>query len=153
MRTAMETSTSSSSSPWWSLRYRIFHRKNVWSHCKWRAGYKCLVPIYVYSQKWNCVDLLFPKHNLNYNVLTPNFHIHVHICERFIYIFPGSVCLFCCSQNADRSRVYIYRSQIHECRDWEQGHAVSFLGIHKSVYSLDSFLVCVCLDNSPGHSG
>ncbi len=37
-----------------------------------------------------------------------------------IYIFPGSVCLFCCK-----------RSQIHECRNWEWGSVVSFLGIHK----------------------
>jgi hypothetical protein len=47
-------------------------------------------PIYV----WNCAALLFPKQN--YNVLYPNSFAKISIWE--IYIFPGSVCLFCCSQ-------------------------------------------------------
>ncbi len=49
-----------------------------------------------------------------------------------IYIFPGL---------ADRSWEYINR-WIHECRNWERGRAVSFLGIHKSVfwYKDDFFL-------------
>ncbi len=37
---------------------------------------------------------------------------------------------------ADRSREYINRLQIHECRNWERGSAVSFLGIHKSGSSI-----------------
>jgi hypothetical protein len=32
----------------------------------------------------------------------------------------------------DRWWVYINRSQIHECGNWERGRTVSFLGIHKS---------------------
>jgi hypothetical protein len=28
--------------------------------------------------------------------------------------------------------MYIIRSQIHECENWERDRAVSFLGIHKS---------------------
>jgi hypothetical protein len=31
---------------------------------------------------------------------------------------------------ADRSGEYINRSQIHECRNWERGRAVSFLVEH-----------------------
>ncbi len=54
----------------------------------------------------------FPKQN--YNVLSPNFHIHVRICERFIY-----------SED---------RSQIHERRNWERYRAASFLGIYKSAF-------------------
>ncbi len=52
-----------------------------------------------------------------------------------IYIFPGLVCLFRCSQigtEADQSWEYINRSQIHECSNWEC--ADSFLGIHKSDF-------------------
>jgi hypothetical protein len=41
-----------------------------------RIQYKCLVLIYVFS-KINCVASLLPKQN--YNVLSPNFHIHVSV--------------------------------------------------------------------------
>jgi hypothetical protein len=69
-----------------------------------------------------------------------------------IYIFPGSVCLFCCSQIV-RPTLGIYESltdTVHKCRNGEQGRAVLFLGIHKSDFRysaakmntfLSSFLV------------
>jgi hypothetical protein len=60
----------------------------------------------IYSQKWNCAASLFPKQN--YNVLSPNFLIHVSVTD------PGNIWL-----------TYI------ESRNWEQGRAVLFLGIHK----------------------
>jgi hypothetical protein len=46
-----------------------------------------------------------------------------------IYIFPGLTCLFCCSQ-IGRPILEIYKLliDIHECRNWERGRAVSFLG-------------------------
>ncbi len=37
---------------------------------------------FIYSQKWNCAASLFPKQN--YNVLSPNFHIHVFVS--YVYI-------------------------------------------------------------------
>jgi hypothetical protein len=59
------------------------------------------------------VASLFPKQN--YNALYPNFHIHVSVNP----------------------------SQTNEGRNWEQGYAVSFLGIHKSDfrYSMLSLLM------------
>ncbi len=36
----------------------------------------------MYSQKWNCSALLFPKQN--YNVLFPNFHIHVSVSDLYL---------------------------------------------------------------------
>ncbi len=83
----------------------------------------------IYSQKWNCRALLFPKQK--YNVLSPNFYIHVSVSN---YIYTGSVCLFCCSQIGLPIWKYINRSQKHECRNWERGRAVLFLGIHKSDF-------------------
>ncbi len=47
------------------------------------------------------------------------------------YIFPGLVCLFAAAKCVDRSWEYKNRSQIHECRNWEWGRAISYLGIHK----------------------
>ncbi len=67
----------------------------------------------MYSQKSNCATL-FPV-SIFKNMWT-------------IYIFPGSVHLFCCSQ-IGRPILGIYkdRSQIYECRNWDWGLAVFFL--------------------------
>ncbi len=103
----------------------------------------------MYSQKLNCTAWLFPKQN--YNVLSP---ISTLMClwEIYMYKFPGSVCLFCCSQiGIPILGIYsINRSQTHECRNWEKGRcAVSFMRIHKSdfLYSAHSWrdlLLCAC---------
>ncbi len=50
-----------------------------------------------------------------------------------IYICSGLVCLFC-GRRKGRPIPYINRSQTHECRNWERGRTVSFLGIHKLDY-------------------
>jgi hypothetical protein len=50
---------------------------------------------------------------------------------RDIYIFPQSVCLFAAANYVDQSWEYINRSQTHECRNWDCGRAIPFLGIHK----------------------
>jgi hypothetical protein len=52
-----------------------------------------------------------------------------------IYIFPWSVCLFCCRKiEGPRTWEYIDRSQTHECGNWDWGNAIPFLGIHKSKF-------------------
>ncbi len=48
-----------------------------------------------------------------------------------IYIFPRSVCLFCCRKYVDRSSDYINRSQTNECGNWDWGRAIPRKGIHK----------------------
>ncbi len=55
-----------------------------------RIQYKCLGPFNVFPE----MKLLFPKQNNN--VLSQ--FLHSYICERFIYIFPGPFCLFCCRE-------------------------------------------------------
>ena len=92
----------------------------------------------MYSQKWNCAASLFPKRN--YNVLSPNSYTHISV--RDLYIFPriGSV-YFAAAQYVDRSCEYINRSQTHECRNWERGRAVSFLGIFVSTIGYSVFAV------------
>ncbi len=59
-----------------------------------------------------------------------------------IYVFPGSVCLLCCSQYVERSWEYINRTQTHECRNWDWGRGIPFLGIHK--FDFPYSVVCVC---------
>ncbi len=53
------------------------------------------------------------------------------MCLWAIFIFPGPVCLFCCRKFVDRSWEYIKRSKTLECGNWDWGHAIPFLGIHK----------------------
>jgi hypothetical protein len=84
----------------------------------------------MYSQHWNCAASLFPKQN--YNVLSPNFHIRVSVSD--LYIFQDQSTYFSAAKEADWSWEYINCWQVHECRNWERGHAVSFLGIHKSDF-------------------
>jgi hypothetical protein len=52
-----------------------------------------------------------------------------------IYIFPRSVCLFCC-RKIGGPIVGIYKSltQISECGNWDWGRAVSFLGVLKLYF-------------------
>jgi hypothetical protein len=66
-----------------------------------------------------------------------------------IYIFPGSVCLFCWAKDVDQSWEYIIRWQTHECENWDWGRAqfsekeyineifvaVNFLRINRSRYT------------------
>jgi hypothetical protein len=64
--------------------------------------------------------------------LIPNSYIHVFVCDFYIYM----------QQNRwTRLWEYINRSQIHECGSWEQGRAVSFLGIHKSDLVCSAYLL------------
>ncbi len=77
-----------------------------------RIQYKCLVPIYV------CI----PRND----TVIPSSSTLIYLWE--IYIFPGSVCLFCCR---DRSLEYINQSKTHECGNWHWGHAIPRKGIHE----------------------
>jgi hypothetical protein len=83
----------------------------------------------MYSQKWNCTV----------HTLFPNSYILVSVSD---LLFPGSVCLFGCSKQADQSWEYINRSQLHKCGNWETEYynfvleimrpRRFILGIHKS---------------------
>ncbi len=61
---------------------------------------------------------------------------HSCVCERFIYIFPRSVCLFCHWKifGPIQSWEFMNRSQTHECGYCDWGRAIPFLGIYKWVF-------------------
>ncbi len=86
---------------------------------------------FMYSQKWNCAASLFPKQN--YNVCLP---ISTFMYLWAIYIFPGSVCLYLLQPNRPTDPGNMKCSQIHKCRNWEWGCAVSFMGINKIGFSV-----------------
>ncbi len=126
---------------WW-LSLRRWCRWYRWAAltANERAGEiqnKCLVPIYVFTE----IKLrasLFPKQN--YNVLSPNF---TFMYLWAINIFPGSVCLFCCSQ-IGRPILGIYKS-LTETWMKELGRRLcSFIsvGIHKSDFRYSAYRHC-----------
>jgi hypothetical protein len=55
--------------------------------------------------------------------LVPNSYINVSVSDLYITTIGLP---FLLQQNK-----WTNRSQMHECRTWERGRAVSFLGIHK----------------------
>ncbi len=62
-----------------------------------------------YSQKRNCAGTVL---------------ISTFMCLWAIYIFPPSICQFCCRKYVDRSWEYKNRSQTHECGNWDWSWAV-----------------------------
>ena len=72
------------------------------------------------------------------NVLSPINYVnwiefpHSCICLRFIYSHDRSTYFPACSRIGRPVVGYINRSPKHECRNWEHGRAVSFMGIFVS---------------------
>jgi hypothetical protein len=99
-------------------------------HWKWRAGEN---PIWM-SGSLLCVPrnkIARPRYfyvKQNYNVLSPNFHIQVSVSNWYIPRIGLP------QQNRQTDTRNINRAHIHECRNWEWGSTVSFLGIHKSDF-------------------
>ncbi len=75
---------------------------------------------------------IFPEKKLCYQSQI----LHSYMFLWAIYIFPQSVCLFCCRKiGGPILEIYaVDRSQTHECRNWDWGRAIPFLGIHKSKF-------------------
>ncbi len=72
-----------------------------------------------------------------------SFHIHVSLT---IYIFPESVCLFCCRKYVNRSWEDINRSQTHECGNWDWGRAIPRKRIYKWYFRCSVWVkFCYCL--------
>ncbi len=93
-------------------------------------GCVCTVPKIrdKYSQKWNCAA---------------SFPISTFMYLWAIYIFHDRSIYFAVLRlKTDRGNIHINRSQIHECRNWEKGRAVSFLGIFGSNFRDSAFALC-----------
>ncbi len=99
-----------------------------------RIQYKCLVPIYVFPEMKPCVQ---PRYFQNRIKKKKMFCLPIPtlIFLWEIDIFPGSVCLFVCSQICGPILgifKFLTDSQTHEWwRNWDWDRAIHFLGIHK----------------------
>jgi hypothetical protein len=82
-------------------------------------------------------DLCIPRNETarpqNYYVLSSNFHIHASVSYLYISRIGLPILLQPNSQNVPGNTVYNC-SQVNECRNWERGRTVSFLGIHKPYF-------------------
>ncbi len=74
-------------------------------HCK-RIQYKCLVPIYVFPE----IETVLPRYLQNIIIMFC-LPVSAFMYLWMIYIFPGSVCLFCFMQ-IGRPILGIYKSLI-----------------------------------------
>jgi hypothetical protein len=81
--------------------------------------------------------------------LVSNFYIHVSVSDLYIPKI-GPQTQFC-KIGGPTMGIYLNCSQIHECRNWERGSAVSFLGIFGSHF-LYSELSVLCTVYSTDHS-
>jgi hypothetical protein len=96
----------------WRAAVRIQYTVNVW----FRFMYEAVLPCYFQNR---IIMFCLP--------ISTFMYLRATIC-----VFPGLVCLFCCSQ-IGQLILGIYKSLTDtncKCRNWEQGCAVSFLGIH-----------------------
>ncbi len=79
-----------------------------------------------------CLDETLQPPYFQNRIIMFSLPIPTHIYLWKIYIFSGSVCLFCCLQICGPILgIYINHSQTHECGNWDWGCAISRKGIHK----------------------
>jgi hypothetical protein len=88
-----------------------------------RIQYKCLVPIYEFTE----IKLLFSKQFLMFCLPVP---IHSYICDIFIY-FKDLSAYSPAGKYVDQSWEYINCSQTHECGNWDSGRTIPGKEINK----------------------
>jgi hypothetical protein len=81
-------------------------------------------------------DLCIPEKKLR-GLSLYNFHIHVSVSDLYIPTIGPPIFL----QQNTRSWEYINRLPKHECRNWERGRTVLFLGIFVSNFRYSVFAV------------
>ncbi len=65
-----------------------------------------------------------------------------HTSVNDLYISQDRYIYFAAAKQADRSWESVNRSQLYECRNWDWGRAVSFLGLFFSYFQYSIFAVC-----------
>ncbi len=86
-----------------------------------------------FKEIWICV---FPEKELR--GLSPSFHSHVSVSDLYIPTF-GPPILLQQNRQTNQKNIYINRSEKHECRNWDCGRAVPFLGILVSNFRYSIF--------------
>ena len=81
--------------------------------------------LFIYSQKWNCAALLFPKQN--YNVLSPSSYTHISVRDLYISRIGVPILL---QENMWTAISWEYTNP-HRHMNVENCRALSRKGIHK----------------------
>jgi hypothetical protein len=103
------------------------------------------------AEKLMCAGTLQRTNTENSKQIFPENQLHSHspistfMCLWAIYIFPRSICLFCCRKYVDRSWEYLNRSQTRECGNCDRGRAIPRKGIHKWDFRCSAGNPSACL--------
>jgi hypothetical protein len=97
----------------------------------WTKSFSLLISCFLHALQRN-FDLFIPRKG----TARPQSQFpHSCVCERFIYTPTIGTPIFL-QQNTQtyQGNIYINRTQKHECRNWDYGRAVPFLGIYVSNF-------------------
>jgi hypothetical protein len=109
------------------IKYLVEYQVYTANEVPMRIQCKCLVSIYVFPEM-KLRGLVISKAELVMFCLPISTFMYLSAIYT-VYSQDRSAYLA-----VDRSWEYINRAKINKCRNWEQGRAVSFLGIHKSDF-------------------
>jgi hypothetical protein len=113
----------------WCLLWRIKHRSSIGLEIRQQSAFTALrVPLPTATYKYSALQRTNAENWKHSQIRNCTATV---MCLWAIYIFPPSICLFCCRKYVDRSREYINCSQTHECRNWDWGRAIPRKGMHQ----------------------
>jgi hypothetical protein len=93
---------------------------------RWQSNINVWFP-YMYYHKWNCYF-----QNRIKNAPSPRSYTHISVRDLYISRIDLQILHILLQGNmwTDPGNMYINRSQIHECKNWEGGRAIPRKGIH-----------------------
>jgi hypothetical protein len=106
------------------------------THLTIRSPFLASIPLFHPALNHSHTSFTHPTLQRRSELFIPSQFLHLCICEQFIYSLHRSTCF--AAKEVDPLWEYINRSQMHECRNWERGLVVSYVGIYVSIFGVFS---------------